>query len=146
MNNKNKTLNILLIEDNPGDILLTEEAFEESNFKAVINVARNGEEALNILNKNQGFKDIKTPDIILLDLNLPKINGHEVLNKIKQNKELRKIPVIILTSSAADEDILKSYDSYASGYIVKPVDIEKFAKVVATIEDFWFSTVLLPSK
>lgn len=135
-----KEVKILLIEDNEGDILLTMEALKEAKIKNEICVARDGQEALDILNGPA------LPDLILLDINLPKIDGLEVLAIIKKDDRLKKIPVIILSTSSAESDILTSYNNYANCFITKPVDLIKFIEVVKTIEDFWISIVKLPQK
>lgn len=140
-----KPIQILLVEDNPGDVLLTKEAFSKVKIANDIAVATDGEEALAYLRKEGVFADVTTPNIILLDLNLPKINGRELLEKIKDDPKLRRIPVVILTSSKAEHDIVQTYDLHASSYIVKPVDLNKFAQVVTAIENFWFTVVVLPT-
>ena len=139
-----KSVEILLIEDNPGDIVLTREAFSDAKISNHIHVAKDGEEALEYLRKQNSYADAITPDIILLDLNLPKLNGHEVLAEIKEDKELRRIPVVVLTSSKAERDILDTCELHANSYIVKPVDLSKFMEVVSAIEHFWFTVVALP--
>ena len=136
-----RPIEILLVEDNPGDVLLTKEAFSEARILNNIHVAKDGEEALMYLyDQLDGQQSIK-PDIILLDLNLPKIDGHEVLEKVKNDKALKHIPVVILTSSKAEKDILQSYNAHANSYIVKPVDLDQLTNVVRAIERFWFSVV-----
>lgn len=135
---------ILLVEDNPGDIELTHEAIKESKLKNNLHVVRDGVEALAFLHKRGKFGDAVTPDLILLDLNLPKKDGREVLQEIKNDDQLKKIPVVVLTTSDAEEDIIKSYENYANCYIKKPVDFNQFTNVVKKIEDFWFSIVKLP--
>lgn len=144
--NLGKTIDILLVEDNPGDADLTREAFEEAKIANNLFVAEDGEEAIFFLKRVEGFKDAPIPDVILLDLNLPKKSGHEVLDFIKNDDDLRRIPVIILTSSEADIDILKSYNLHANSFITKPVDLEKFLDVVKTVEDFWLRVVKLPKQ
>ena len=139
-----KLAEILLVEDNPGDIELTREAFEEAKFRNTLHVAEDGEKALDFLYKRNGYEDVPTPDVILLDLNLPKSDGKEVLEAIKGDDQLRRIPVIILTSSAADRDIMESYELHANCYIVKPVDAVKFMEVVKATEHFWVDVVYLP--
>lgn len=136
----------MLVEDNPGDAILTREAFKQAKIKNTIHVAKDGEEALQFLTKLPPFEDMPTPDLILLDLNLPKLDGPEVLAEIKKDDLLRRIPVIVLTSSKAETDVVKSYDLHANGYIVKPVSGEKFSQVVSSIENFWFSVVILPQE
>lgn len=142
--NKGKQIAILLIEDNPGDVILTREAFSEAKINNNLCVAKDGEEALQFLKKEGEFSDAITPDLILLDLNLPKMDGREVLVAIKGDPKLRRIPVVVLTSSKAEKDILQTYDLHANSYIVKPVSLEKFVEVVNAIESFWFSVVVLP--
>ena len=141
-----KPVDILLVDDNKGDVLLTKSAFEDAKIKNIINVAYDGEEALRYLKKEDEFADATTPDLILLDLNMPKKDGHEVLEEIKQDDHLRRIPVVILTSSKAERDIVKTYNLHANSYLVKPVDLMQFADVVNAIEGFWFSVVTLPSQ
>lgn len=137
-----KNVHILLVEDNEGDILLTVEALEESKIANNITVARDGQEALNTL--EEGFKMNNLPDLILLDINLPKLNGHEVLEQLKSNDNFKHIPVIILSTSSSEMDILKSYKNHANCFITKPVEIDEFSKAIASLEDFWFSIVKLP--
>ncbi len=122
-----KLANILLIEDNEGDILLTREAFEESKVKTVIDVARNGQEALDYLYKRGDFTEVKKPDLILLDINIPIFDGHEVLNKIKNDPKLKKIPVIVLTTSSNEKDIENAYENHANSYVRKPLNMEDFS-------------------
>lgn len=135
---------ILLVEDNLGDVRLTQEALKEGKVHNKLNVVTNGAEAMAYLRRQGRFRDASRPDIILLDLNLPKKNGREVLAELKQDQELRCIPVVILTTSKADEDILKSYNLHANCYIIKPVDLDQFIRVVQCIEDFWLTVVRLP--
>ena len=137
---------IVLVEDNPGDVVLTQEAFKQAKINNNIHVAPDGEIALEMLYKQGEYTQLATPDIILLDLNLPKVDGREVLEKIKADDELKRIPVVVLTSSQADADILQTYDLHASSYIVKPVDLDQFSRVVESIENFWFTVVVLPSE
>lgn len=144
LNEKAKPVEILLIEDNLGDVVLTKKAFETSKLANNISVAKDGEIAISILKKEGEYADHKTPDIILLDLNLPKKDGREVLEEIKSNDKLKHIPVVVLTSSKAEKDIVETYNLHANSYIVKPVDLEKFIKVVESIENFWFTVVVLP--
>jgi len=143
-NEKLRTIEILLVDDNPGDIRLTQEALKESKVLNNMHTVEDGMEALEFLRKEGSFKDVITPDIILLDLNLPKRNGREVLSEIKNDDVLKKIPVVILTISRAEEDILKSYALHANCYITKPVDMDQFIKIVRSIENFWFTIVRLP--
>lgn len=142
---KIRSVEILLVEDNPGDVVLTKGAFKAAKLANNMHVAEDGEEAMNFLNKVDGYEDAVTPDIILLDLNLPKKDGREVLEEIKNNSKLRRIPVVILTSSQADQDVMKMYDMHANSYIVKPVNLEKFIEIVKAVESFWFSVVVLPN-
>ena len=139
-----RPIEILLVEDNPGDVFLTKKAFETGKIANNLQVASDGEMALRMLKKEDDFSDSVTPDIILLDLNLPKMDGREVLESIKDNEELKRIPVVILTSSNAERDIVASYNLHANSYIVKPVDFSKFTEIVDSIENFWFSIVVLP--
>ena len=141
---KIRNVEILLVDDNPGDIRLTQEALKDSKVLNNLHVVEDGLEALNFLRKKGEFKNEVTPDLILLDLNLPKRNGREVLSEIKEDELLKYIPVVILTISRAEEDILKSYELHANCYITKPVDMNQFVKIVRSIENFWFSIVKLP--
>lgn len=139
-----KPFNILLVEDNPGDVRLTQEAFKESKLIHNLYVARDGIEAMEFLNNDGNFSSAPKPDLILLDLNMPRKSGREVLAEIKDNPNLMQIPVVVLTTSDADEDILNSYSLHANCYITKPVEFEKFLDTVKKIEDFWLSIVKLP--
>jgi len=136
-------IHILLVDDNEGDILLTREALEEARIINKISIAYDGMEAIRFLKSLPSFGTSK-PDLILLDINLPRMDGTEVLAIIKSDPDLKRIPVIMLTTSSSEKDILASYDNYANCYITKPVDLEKFMNVVRTIEDFWISIVKLP--
>lgn len=144
MKNKFKAVEILLIEDNPGDVRLTIEALKESKIINNLNVVYDGIEALSYLQKEGIYKDKPRPDLIILDLNLPKKDGREVLGEIKSEDSLKQIPIVILTTSEAEEDIIKSYELHANCYITKPVNMEQFIKVVKSVGDFWFSIVMLP--
>jgi len=146
MNENGKLAEILLVEDNEGDIELTREAFEDAKFRNNLHIAMDGDEALDFLFKRNGNEQAQTPDIILLDLNLPGTDGREVLEEIKSDQLLRRIPVIVLTSSQADKDILESYDLHANCYIVKPVNAHKFMQVVHQVENFWIDIVYLPGE
>ena len=137
---------ILLVEDSIGDIRLTREALKDAKVHVHLNVASDGVEAMAFLRREGQYSDAPRPDLILLDLNLPKKDGREVLNDIKENPELKSIPVVILTTSAADEDVMQSYKSHANCYITKPVDLEGFLKVVQSIDAFWLSIVKLPNE
>ncbi|SRR5688572_17783317 len=139
-----KPIEILLVEDNPGDARLTREALAQSKVKNNLSHARDGEEAIAFLRRQPPFTDAPTPDLVLLDLNLPRRDGREVLEDIKKDPNLRHIPVVILTSSQAEEDILRSYRLHANCFITKPVDFEQLTKVVLGIEQFWFTLVRLP--
>jgi two-component system, chemotaxis family, response regulator Rcp1 len=139
-----KEIHILLVEDNEGDIVLTIEALKEAKIRNKIDVVRDGEEAIQFLRKEGVYKDSPMPDIIFLDINLPKIDGTEVLSVIKKDEMLKVIPVIMLTTSAAERDIMKSYYNHANCYITKPVDLGKFMEVIHTIKNFWISIVKLP--
>ncbi|HJY63663.1 MAG TPA: response regulator [Ignavibacteria bacterium] len=140
----NKSLQILLVEDNEGDVRLIKEAFNESNIDKNFSVAKDGEDALNYLYKRGDYSDRLNPDIIFLDINLPKKNGFEVLEKIKNDPELKRIPVIMLSSSSSEDHISKSYELSANCYVTKPVDFDEYTEVVKTIEDFWFDKAKLP--
>jgi two-component system response regulator len=146
MTKKNKPLEILLVEDDPGDAELTMEFLDEAKVMVNINVVDDGVKALAYLQKEGQYANASRPDLILLDLNLPKKNGREVLEVIKNNKKLRSIPVVVLTTSDADEDILKSYRLGANSYVTKPVGLEQFAQIVKSIESFWFTVVKLPPR
>jgi len=136
-------IHILLVDDNEGDILLTREALEEARIINKISIAYDGMQAIDLLKKSARIAGTM-PDLILLDINLPKMNGTEVLSTIKSDPDLRRIPVIMLTTSSSEKDILASYNNYANCYITKPVDLDRFMDVVRTIEDFWISIVKLP--
>jgi two-component system, chemotaxis family, response regulator Rcp1 len=140
----NKPVEILLVEDNPGDVRLTMEALKEGRLLNHVSVAEDGVEALAFLRQEGKYADEVRPDLILLDLNLPKKDGREVLAEIKEDPELRQIPVVVLTTSTAEQDVLGTYDLHANCYINKPVDFEQFIKVVKSVGDFWFSVVILP--
>jgi CheY-like chemotaxis protein len=141
-----KPIDILLVEDSKGDIGLIEEVFEEAKIKNNLHIAEDGEEAILFLNNQGPFSDAPRPDIILLDLNLPKKDGREVLQEVKEDDNLKNIPIVVLTTSKAEEDILRSYNLHANAYVTKPVDFNQFIKVIKTIEDFWLQIVKLPSK
>ena len=139
-----KPVQILLIEDNEGDIYLTQEAFKEGQFHNQLSIVRDGEEAIRYLFKETPYVDKLTPDMILLDINLPKMNGKEVLRVIKNHAHFKTIPVVILTTSSSKKDVFESYSGYANCYIIKPVKLESFMSVVKTIENFWSNIVTLP--
>ncbi len=142
---RKKSFKILLIEDNPGDIRLTKEAFKEGKSDIQLIAVTDGVKAIQYLNKEDPFSDATTPDIILLDLNLPKKDGRQVLQEVKSDLNLRRIPIIVLTTSNAETDIIKSYNLHANCYINKPVDYDSFYTIIKNIEEFWLSTVILPS-
>lgn len=136
---------ILLVEDNPGDVRLTREAFEEGHICNTLHVVTDGVEALDFLHRRGSYADAPRPDVVLLDLNLPRKNGDEVLEEVTDDPELSSIPVIILTSSEAEEDIVRSYELQANAYLTKPVDPEEFIDTVRTFQAFWLSVVRLPT-
>ena len=137
-------IDILMVEDNPADIRLAEEAFKYNKLSNKLHVVKNGVDAIKFLRKESPFEYVCEPDIILLDLNLPMMSGQDVLSEIKTDAALKQIPVVVLTTSEAEADIMKAYKNHANCYIAKPVDFEKFAEVVRKIEGFWFSVVKLP--
>lgn len=139
-------LEILIVEDSPADLRLTMEAFKGAKILSSVNVARDGEEAMAFLRHEGDYKDAPRPDLILLDLNMPKKDGREVLQEIKSDPELKRIPVVVLTTSADDKDILTAYDTFVNAYVTKPVDLDQFMKIVKAIDDFWLSVVKLPPK
>jgi len=142
---RGKPIEILLVEDNPGDVRLIREALKEGKVRNTLHVACDGVEAITFL-RNQGeYSGIPRPDLILLDLNLPKKDGREVLAEIKADEDLKRIPVVVLTTSQSEIDILKSYNLHANCYITKPVDLGQFLKVVKSVEDFWLTVVRLPN-
>jgi CheY-like chemotaxis protein len=137
---------ILLVEDNPGDVRLTKEAMKEAKMRNNLSVASDGVEAMAFLRREGDYADAPRPDVILLDLNLPKKDGRAVLAEIKEDPNLRRIPVVILTSSKAEEDVLNSYDLHANCYVTKPGDLEQFIEVVKSVGDFWVQIVKLPQE
>ncbi len=139
-----RPIEILLVDDNPGDVRLTIEAMNEGKVANRISVATDGIEALQFLRREASFANAPLPDLILLDLNMPRKDGREVLREIKEDNDLKRIPVVILTTSEAEQDILESYNLHANCYVTKPVDMGQFLKVVRSIEDFWFTVVRLP--
>jgi CheY-like chemotaxis protein len=141
-----KPIEILLVEDNAADVRLTQEALKEGKVRNNLHVARDGMEALEFLRRQGKFNDATRPDLILLDLNLPRRDGREVLADIKSDPDLKMIPVVVLTTSSAEADILRSYKLHANCYITKPVDLEQFVNVVKSIDDFWLTVVRLPSE
>ncbi len=142
--NGSKAIVILLVEDNPGDTRLVIEAMREAKLENYIHVVEDGIEAMQFLRHEGRFGDAPRPDLVLLDLNLPKKDGRAVLAEVKADPVLKRIPVVVLTTSQAEEDVLRAYDLHANCYITKPVDMEQFMKVVAQIDDFWVRVVTLP--
>jgi chemotaxis family two-component system response regulator Rcp1 len=140
-----RPIEILLVEDNPADVRLTLETMKEVKVSNNMSVVTNGEEALSFLRRETGFEDVARPDLILLDLNLPRKDGREVLKEIKGDPGLRRIPVVILTTSQSEEDIIRAYNLAANCYVTKPVDLDQFVKVVKSIEGFWLTIVQLPT-
>jgi two-component system, chemotaxis family, response regulator Rcp1 len=140
-----RPIEVLLVEDNPGDIRLTKEALKEAKGLNTLTVVQDGVEALTCLRRQGQYANAKRPDLILLDLNLPKKDGREVLAEIKNDEALKFIPVVILTTSQDEQDVLKSYGLHANCYITKPVELEQFISVVKAIEDFWLGIVILPA-
>lgn len=143
---RSRPIEVLLVEDNPGDVRLTREALREGKVRNRLHIAEDGVEALAFLRREEPFHDAVRPDVILLDLNLPRKDGREVLEEIKSDPDLRNIPVVVLTSSQAEQDIVRAYDLHANCFISKPVDLEQFITVVKSIESFWFTIVKLPSE
>jgi CheY-like chemotaxis protein len=141
---RERPIEILLVEDNPGDVRLTQEALREGKVWNSLSVVNDGVAAIKFLRREESYGSAPRPDIVLLDLNLPKKDGRQVLEEIKLDPDLRRIPVVILTTSKAEEDVLRSYNLHANCYITKPVDLEQFMGVVASIEDFWLCIVKLP--
>ena len=140
-----RPIEILLVEDNPGDADLAKEALSESKLNNHLYVVDDGEKAIDFLHKTGEYQNMPRPDLIILDLNLPKKNGKEVLEEIKTDDRLKRIPVVILTTSRAEEDILKTYNLHANCYITKPIDLDQFLHVVQSIKNFWLSIVVLPN-
>ena len=141
---RNGPIEILLVEDNPGDVRLTREALREGKVYSNLHWVKDGVEAMEFLRRQGKFREVPRPDIILLDLNLPKKDGREVLQEIKTDDALKRIPVVVLTTSKAEEDVLRTYNLHANCYVTKPVDLEKFMVVVKTIDVFWLTVVTLP--
>ncbi len=139
-------IRILLVEDNPADAKLTKVAFEKIKIVNELDIVKDGVQALAYLRKQNSYSNKPRPDLILLDLNLPKKDGHQVLIEVKNDEELKSIPVLILTTSAEEKDVFETYSHHANSYITKPVDLEGFKVIVETIEDFWFNIVKLPRK
>ncbi|WP_432124132.1 response regulator [Streptomyces sp. C10-9-1] len=139
-------IEVLLVEDDPGDELMTREAFEDNKIRNTLHVVRDGQEALEFLFRKGRYAQAPRPDLILLDLNLPKYDGRQVLERIKSHEDLAMIPVVVLTTSSAEEDILRSYKLHANAYVTKPVDLEQFIAAVRQIDDFFVSVVRLPRR
>jgi CheY-like chemotaxis protein len=139
-------INVLLVEDDPGDVVITREALAEAKVLHNLHVVDNGEEAVTFLRRDEPYADVPRPDLIFLDLNLPRLDGREVLSIIKGDLELRQIPVVILTTSTADEDVLRSYDLHANAYVTKPVDFDAFLSVVRQVDDFFVTVARLPPR
>ena len=139
-------MNILLVEDNPGDVLLAREALRDAEFASELHVVNDGEQAMAFLRNEGEYADLPRPDLVLLDLNLPRMDGREVLAEIKADEDLRQIPVVVLTTSKAEEDVLRSYKLHANAYVTKPVDFERFIEVVRQIDEFFVTVVKLPSR
>jgi CheY-like chemotaxis protein len=146
MLDEGKPVEVLLVEDDPGDVLMTREAFEEFKVRNKLNVVSDGEEAMAYLRREGEYADAARPDLVLLDLNLPRMDGRQVLAAIKGDEELSSIPVVVLTTSEAEEDVLRSYRLHANAYVTKPVDFERFIDVVRRIDDFFVTVVRLPGK
>jgi two-component system response regulator len=141
-----QSIEVLLVEDDPGDELMTREAFEDNKIGNLLHVARDGEEALDFLYRRGNFADAPRVDLILLDLNLPKYDGRQVLERIRSDPELTHMPVVVLTTSSAEEDIMRSYKLHANAYVTKPVDVGDFIAAVRQIDDFFVSVVRLPGR
>ena len=141
-----KPIEVLLVEDDPGDVLMTREAFQDYKIANNLTVVSNGEDALHYLRKEGEFSGVPAPELVLLDLNIPRRDGREVLREINGDPELRRIPVVVLTTSDAEEDVLSSYDLHANAYVRKPVDFDQFVKAVRAIDDFFISVVRLPGR
>jgi CheY-like chemotaxis protein len=142
--NTGKPLDILLVEDNPADVRLTEEAFRDGRIRNTLYVVKDGVEAMDFLNRRGKHENAARPDLILLDLNLPRKDGREVLAEIKADPELMRIPVVVLTTSRAELDIVKTYNLHCNCYVIKPVNFEQFCDVIQSIENFWLTAVTLP--
>ena len=146
MNDNNEPIEIMLVEDNPGDARLAVEALKDSKIHNNLYHVKDGVEAIDFLRQRGEYAGVPVPDLILLDLNLPRKDGREVLEEIKEDDELKLVPVVVLTTSEAERDLVRSYDLHANAYVVKPLDLDRFIEVVQAIEDFWFAFVKLPPK
>jgi chemotaxis family two-component system response regulator Rcp1 len=142
---RGRPIEILLVEDNPSDVRLVQEAFKDGKLRNNLSVVDDGEKALAFLKREGIYEEAPRPDLILLDLNLPRLNGREMLSQVKECPELRHIPIVVLTTSKSEEDILRSYELHANCYVTKPVDLDQFIRVVQSIEYFWLSIVKLPA-
>ncbi len=145
MTSAGRAIEILLVEDDPGDELITREAFEHNKLKNRLHVAHDGEEGLDFLYRRGQYADAPRPDLILLDLNLPKYDGRQLLEKVKSDPDLARIPIVVLTTSSAEEDILRSYQLHANAYVTKPVDLDQFVNAVRQIDEFFIQVVRLPN-
>ena len=143
---ESRQIEILLVEDNPGDARLTQEAMRAAKMTNVLHVVEDGEQAMEFLRRRSRFKDAPRPDLILLDLNLPKKDGRSVLAEVKTDPDLRRIPVVVLTTSRSEEDVMQAYDMHANAYVTKPVNLEQFMRIVGLIDEFWLKVVTLPGK
>jgi len=141
-----REIQVLLVEDDPGDVLMTREAFEDYKVHNQLHVVNDGEQAMAFLRQEGEYADLPRPDLVLLDLNLPRMDGRQVLDAIKSDPELSSIPVVVLTTSEAEDDVLRSYSLHANAYVTKPVDFERFIEVVRQIDDFFVTVVRLPSR
>ena len=143
---QSEAIEVLLVEDDPGDVLMTREAFEQHKVRNTLHVVSDGVEALSFLRQEGEYADVPRPDLVLLDLNLPRKDGREVLAEIKADPQLRRTPVVVLTTSEAEEDVLRSYDLHANAYVAKPVDFDRFIDVVRRIDSFFVTVVKLPNR
>ena len=141
-----KNAEILLVEDNPADVDLTRESLDEARILSDLHVAKDGVEAMRFLRREEPFEEAPTPDLVLLDLNLPRKDGREVLRECKEDDQLKKIPVVVLTSSEAESDVMRAYDLHANSYVVKPVDLDQFVEIMRRIGGFWLKVVTLPEQ
>jgi two-component system, chemotaxis family, response regulator Rcp1 len=139
-----RRLQVLMVEDNPADVRLTREVFKEGKIMSTLNVVKDGVEAMAFLRRQRPYSRVRKPDLVLLNLNLPRMDGREVLSEVKTDPDLRRIPVVILTTSRAEEDVVKSYNLHANCYVVKPVDLDQFIGMIRLIERFWLMAVTLP--
>jgi CheY-like chemotaxis protein len=146
LDDQSEAIEVLLVEDDPGDVLMTREAFEEHKLRNNLHVVSDGVEALSFLRREGEYADVPSPDLVLLDLNLPRKDGREVLAEIKADPQLRRTPVVVLTTSEAEEDVLRSYDLHANAYVTKPVDFDRFIDVVRRIDSFFVTVVKLPKR